>query len=195
MRDRTARSAIRISSSNGPRPFHQPYQRAGRDLPECAGLGMGQTAQARTTWPLAGSIQTIRTQAAILSYSDIFFYCALGAFAVVPFCLPDDLEESRRRTGSGALMRRTIFQSSGFVAALAAAASCRSARTSLRPTAACRDRAFVAGARPSRRPTRSWWAGFRDPTLTALEREVAELQSRCAHRDLARRGKPLSSAA
>jgi DHA2 family multidrug resistance protein len=64
-------------------PFHQPFNTLVATY-ENALVSAGQTAQAAHDMALGRVFQTIRTQAAILSYSDTFFYCALAAFAVVP---------------------------------------------------------------------------------------------------------------
>ena len=48
--------------------------------------GMGHTAAEAHNMALGGVYQTIRMQTAIMAYSDVFIYCAIVAFAVVPFC-------------------------------------------------------------------------------------------------------------
>ncbi len=58
---------------------------------------------------LGGVYQTIRTQTAIMAYSDVFIYCAILAFAVVPFCFLMTSKKSARWTRSGALTTRTHF--------------------------------------------------------------------------------------
>jgi NodT family efflux transporter outer membrane factor (OMF) lipoprotein len=68
-------------------------------------------------------------------------------------------------------MRRTILPAFGLLAALA---GCNAVGPDFVPPASgLPDGAFVAGARTSA-PDPQWWASFRDPTLTALVREVAE---------------------
>ncbi len=46
---------------------------------------MGHAA-ATTMGTATGQVyQTLRTQAQVLAYSDVFCFCAIGAFCVVPF--------------------------------------------------------------------------------------------------------------
>jgi DHA2 family multidrug resistance protein len=66
-------------------PFHQPYVKM-VDGAEKTLRGMGHTAVEAHNMALGGVYQTIRTQTAIMAYSDVFVYCAIVAFAVVPFC-------------------------------------------------------------------------------------------------------------
>jgi DHA2 family multidrug resistance protein len=66
-------------------PFHQPYVNM-MDSTEKTLHGMGHTAAEAHNMALGGVYQTIRTQTAIMAYSDVFIYCAIVAFAVVPFC-------------------------------------------------------------------------------------------------------------
>jgi DHA2 family multidrug resistance protein len=42
-----------------------------------------------------------RTQAAVLGYADVFFYCAIIAFAVVPFCFLLSPKTGGMRAGGG----------------------------------------------------------------------------------------------
>jgi len=67
-------------------PFHQPFN-ALVSTYQNALVAAGQTAQAAHDMALGRVMQVIRTQAAILSYSDTFFYCALAAFAIAPLTL------------------------------------------------------------------------------------------------------------
>ncbi|PPQ36455.1 EmrB/QacA family drug resistance transporter [Rhodoblastus acidophilus] len=67
-------------------PFHQPFN-ALVSTYQNALVVAGQTAQAAHDMALGRVMQVIRTQAAILSYSDTFFYCALAAFAIAPLTL------------------------------------------------------------------------------------------------------------
>ena len=61
-------------------PFHQPYQALVATY-EQALRRMGQTGAAAHDIALGQVYQIIRTQAAILAYSDVFIYCAIVAFA------------------------------------------------------------------------------------------------------------------
>jgi DHA2 family multidrug resistance protein len=67
-------------------PFHQPFNNLVATY-EKALVSAGQTAQAAHDMALGKVLQIIRTQAAILSYSDTFVYCAIAAFAVAPLSL------------------------------------------------------------------------------------------------------------
>jgi MFS transporter, DHA2 family, multidrug resistance protein len=67
-------------------PFHQPYQTliAGyeRTLRSLGRVG----AQAHDV--AVGQVyQSFRTQVTVLAYADVFYFCAIVAFIVVPFCL------------------------------------------------------------------------------------------------------------
>jgi DHA2 family multidrug resistance protein len=66
-------------------PFHQPYQTliAGyeRTLRSLGRVG----AQAHDV--AVGQVyQSFRTQVTVLAYADVFYFCAIVAFIVVPFC-------------------------------------------------------------------------------------------------------------
>ncbi|MBB4200666.1 EmrB/QacA family drug resistance transporter [Rhodoblastus sphagnicola] len=67
-------------------PFHQPFNTLVSTY-QSALVSAGQTVQTAHDMALGRVMQTIRTQAAILAYSDTFFYCALAAFAVAPLTL------------------------------------------------------------------------------------------------------------
>ena len=76
-------------------PLNQPYQ----DLLttyQHALMAMGHTAEAAKNMALGRIYQMIRNQAAIMAYSDVFIYCAIVAFAVVPFTF---LMTSKKSTG------------------------------------------------------------------------------------------------
>ncbi len=64
-------------------PFHQPFNNLVAATQQTL-MASGQSAQAAHDMALGRILQTIRTQAAIMSYSDTFVYCALAAFAVAP---------------------------------------------------------------------------------------------------------------
>ena len=81
-------------------PFHQPYQalvaqyeRSLRAMGH-AGAGVHDTAVGHV-------YQVMRTQVAILAYTDVFFYCAVVAFAVVPFCFLLSAKTGGMRPGGG----------------------------------------------------------------------------------------------
>ena len=54
-----------------------------------------------TTSPSGRVYQVFRTQAAVLAYADVFFYCAIVAFAVVPFCFLLSPKTGGMRAGGG----------------------------------------------------------------------------------------------
>jgi DHA2 family multidrug resistance protein len=64
-------------------PFHQPYNNLVATY-QGALVSAGHTPQVAHDMAVGQIFQTIRTQAAIMSYSDTFIYCAIAAFAVVP---------------------------------------------------------------------------------------------------------------
>jgi len=65
-------------------PFNENYQQLLQHNANAL-LSMGRAAA--TTMSTANGMvyQTLRTQAQVLAYSDVFMYCAIGAFCVVPF--------------------------------------------------------------------------------------------------------------
>ena len=74
-------------------------------------------------------------------------------------------------------MKRKIFlpfAPAALVGLLAALAGCNAVGPDFSaPDSGLPDRAFVAGSRAAA-PDPEWWASFRDPTLTALVRNVAD---------------------
>lgn len=76
-------------------PLNQPYQDMVTTY-QHALMAMGNTAEAAKNMAVGRIYQIIRTQAAIMAYSDVFIYCAIVAFAVVPFTF---LMTSKKSTG------------------------------------------------------------------------------------------------
>lgn len=80
-------------------PFHQPFNeliaRNERTL-----RTMGRAADAVHDIAVWKAYEAFRTQAALLAYSDVFLYCAIVAFAVVPFCF---FMSSGKGGGGGAM--------------------------------------------------------------------------------------------
>jgi len=66
-------------------PLHQPFQQLIATY-QAALQAMGQAAGAAHNLAVIKVLQEFRLQAAVLAYSDIFFYCSFVAFAMVPFC-------------------------------------------------------------------------------------------------------------
>jgi DHA2 family multidrug resistance protein len=66
-------------------PFHQPFQALIATY-EQALRAMGRTGGAVHDVAIGQVYQMYRIQATVLAYSDVFFYCAVVAFLMVPFC-------------------------------------------------------------------------------------------------------------
>jgi MFS transporter, DHA2 family, multidrug resistance protein len=66
-------------------PFNQPYQALVARY-EQALRSMGRVGAAAHDAAVGRVYQVMRTQAAILSYRDVFLYCAVVAFLIVPLC-------------------------------------------------------------------------------------------------------------
>ena len=81
----TERTQVRTAHlSEHLNPFNQAYndtiQRSANTL-----LGMGHAAGTTMQTATGMIYQTLRTQAQIMAYADVFYFCAIGAFCVVPF--------------------------------------------------------------------------------------------------------------
>lgn len=81
-------------------PFHQPYQALVAQY-EQALRAMGQASAVVHDIAVGRVYQVFRTQAAVLGYADVFFYCAIIAFAVVPFCFLLSPKTGGMRAGGG----------------------------------------------------------------------------------------------
>jgi DHA2 family multidrug resistance protein len=66
-------------------PLHQPFEQLIATY-QAALRAMGHAAGAAHNLAVLKVLQEFRLQAAVLAYSDIFFYCSFVAFAMVPFC-------------------------------------------------------------------------------------------------------------
>ncbi|QXX73404.1 DHA2 family efflux MFS transporter permease subunit [Methylovirgula sp. HY1] len=66
-------------------PFHQPFVELVNRY-QAALRSMGHVGVAAHNLALGRVLEVFRTQAAVLAYSDVFFYCSFVAFAMVPFC-------------------------------------------------------------------------------------------------------------
>lgn len=80
-------------------PFHQPYQELIAEY-QRALEAMGHVGTAAHDLAVGQVYQQFRVQAMILAYSDVFFYCSLVAFLVIPFCF---LLSPNEETGAGAM--------------------------------------------------------------------------------------------
>jgi DHA2 family multidrug resistance protein len=81
-------------------PFNQPFQALVAKY-EQALQAMGRAGAAVHDVAVGRVYQVFRTQAAVLGYSDVFFYCAIVAFAVVPFCFLLSPKTAGMRAGGG----------------------------------------------------------------------------------------------
>lgn len=66
-------------------PFHQPFVELINKY-QFALRSMGHVGAVAHNLALGRVLEVFRTQAAVLAYSDVFFYCSFVAFAMVPFC-------------------------------------------------------------------------------------------------------------
>lgn len=66
-------------------PLHQPFNLLIARY-QSALEGMGHLASTAHNMALAEAFQMFRGQVAVTAYSDVFFFCAILAFALVPFC-------------------------------------------------------------------------------------------------------------
>jgi DHA2 family multidrug resistance protein len=81
----TERTQVRTAHLGGHlNPFNQNYQELLQRNAHTL-LGMGHAAATTMDTAKGMVYQTLRTQAQVLAYSDVFMFCAIGAFAVVPF--------------------------------------------------------------------------------------------------------------
>jgi DHA2 family multidrug resistance protein len=77
-------------------PLNQPYNQLVQQY-ENTLKGMGRAAGAVHDTAVGQIYQTLRTQAMVLAYSDVFFYISIVAFATIPICF---LFTSTKKTGS-----------------------------------------------------------------------------------------------
>jgi DHA2 family multidrug resistance protein len=81
----TERTQIRQSYLAGHlNPFNPAYNQTIERYQQTL-LGMGRAAETTMTTATGQMYQMLRTQAQVLAYSDVFMFCAIGAFCVVPF--------------------------------------------------------------------------------------------------------------
>ena len=67
-------------------PFHQPYETLIATYQHSLEM-MGRVGVAAHDAAVGRVYQAFRAQVTVLAYSDVFFYCAIIAFIVAPFCL------------------------------------------------------------------------------------------------------------
>jgi DHA2 family multidrug resistance protein len=81
-------------------PFHQPYNAL---IAQYEGTirAMGRAGAAAHDAAIGRVYQAFRLQASILAYSDVFFYCAILAFMVVPLCFVLSPKTGGMRAGGG----------------------------------------------------------------------------------------------
>jgi DHA2 family multidrug resistance protein len=66
-------------------PFHQPYETLIASY-EHALRSMGRAGAAVHSVAVGQAYSAFRAQVSVLAYSDVFYYCSIVAFIVVPFC-------------------------------------------------------------------------------------------------------------
>lgn len=81
-------------------PFHQPYNALVAEYQHTL-QSLGRVGAAAHDVAVGRVYQAFRTQAAVLAYSDVFFYCAMISFAVVPFCFLLSSKTGGARPGGG----------------------------------------------------------------------------------------------
>jgi DHA2 family multidrug resistance protein len=81
-------------------PLNQPYQALVAQY-EQALRAMGRVGAAAHDAAVGRVYQVFRTQAAILGYRDVFLYCAIVAFLVVPLCFLLSPKTGGMRAGGG----------------------------------------------------------------------------------------------
>jgi MFS transporter, DHA2 family, multidrug resistance protein len=81
-------------------PFNQPFQALVAQY-EQALRAMGRAGAAVHDAAVGRVYQVFRVQAAVLGYSDVFFYSAMVAFAVVPFCFLLSAKTAGMQAGGG----------------------------------------------------------------------------------------------
>jgi len=97
----TERSQIHQSYlSQWATPLNQPYQALVAQYEQSL-RALGRAGAAVHDAAVGRVYQVFRTQAAVLAYADIFFYCAILAFLVVPFCFLLSPKTGGMRPGGG----------------------------------------------------------------------------------------------
>ncbi|MBX9709697.1 MAG: DHA2 family efflux MFS transporter permease subunit [Xanthobacteraceae bacterium] len=81
-------------------PFHQPFQALIATY-EQALRAMGRVGSAAHDIAVGRVYLSFRTQIAVLAYSDVFFYCSIVAFLMVPFCFLLSPKMGGTRGGGG----------------------------------------------------------------------------------------------
>jgi DHA2 family multidrug resistance protein len=66
-------------------PFHAPYQALIANY-ERTLHSMGRVGAVAHDVAVGRVYQAFRTQATVMAYADVFYFCAIIAFIVVPFC-------------------------------------------------------------------------------------------------------------
>ena len=79
-------------------PLHQPYNELVQRYQQSVQALGRATGDAAHQIAIGRVYQVFRTQVQVLAYADIFYYCSLLAFAVVPFCF---LLSARKAQGGG----------------------------------------------------------------------------------------------
>ena len=64
-------------------------------------LGMGRTVGEASSQAMGMALQTLNQQAAVLAYRDVFAYCAIAAFCIVPITFLFEARTTRGAAGGG----------------------------------------------------------------------------------------------
>jgi MFS transporter, DHA2 family, multidrug resistance protein len=81
-------------------PLNQPYDALVAQYARSL-RAMGRAGAAANEAAVGRVYQVFRTQAAVLGYSDVFFYCAVVAFAMVPLCFLLSPKKGSMQGGAG----------------------------------------------------------------------------------------------
>ena len=81
-------------------PYSQPFNQL-IDRYQAALVSMGHVASAAHNLALAQAYQMFRAQVAVMAYSDVFTYCSVVAFAMVPLCFLLSPTKGGRPAGGG----------------------------------------------------------------------------------------------
>lgn len=81
-------------------PFNQPFQALIARYEQTL-RALGRAGAAVHDAAVGRVYQVFRTQAAVLGYADVFFYCAILAFMIVPFCFLLSPKTGGMRAGGG----------------------------------------------------------------------------------------------
>ena len=99
-RSRSARRCIRVICRNGSRRSISPTRHSSRNMSRRCGR-WAASAPRRMIKPWAGSIRCSGRRPPSSAYCDVFFYCAIVAFLIVPLCFLLSPKTGGMRAGGG----------------------------------------------------------------------------------------------